>query len=152
MFGFRNKEENPSRVWTTTQVTKLSEAQRVSVKAVPLTNLRNTEMVLWMWKVLSRVHLCDPMGYTDHGILQARTLEWGAVPFSRGSSRPRDRTQVCRMGDRFLTIWATREASICQQIWKIQQWPQDWKRSVFIPIPKKGNAKEISNYCTIAVI
>ena len=38
--------------------------------------------------------------------------------------------------------------SICQQIWKTQQWPQDWKRSVFIPIPKKGNAKECSNYRT----
>ena len=42
--------------------------------------------------------------------------------------------------------------SICQQIWKTQQWPQDWKRSVSIPIPKKGNAKEHSNYCTIALI
>ena len=42
--------------------------------------------------------------------------------------------------------------SICQQIWKTQQWPQDWKRSVFIPIQKKGNAKECSNYCTIALI
>ena len=42
--------------------------------------------------------------------------------------------------------------SICQQIWKTQQWPHDWKRSVFIPIPKKGNAKECSNYCTIALI
>ena len=42
--------------------------------------------------------------------------------------------------------------SICQQIWKTQQWPQDWKRSVFIPIPKKGNAKESSNYCTITLI
>ena len=42
--------------------------------------------------------------------------------------------------------------SICQQIWKTQQWPQDWKRSVFIPIPKKGDAKECSNYCTIALI
>ena len=42
--------------------------------------------------------------------------------------------------------------SMCQQIWKIQQWPQDWKRSVFIPIPKKGNAKDCSNYCTIALI
>ena len=42
--------------------------------------------------------------------------------------------------------------SICQQIWKTQQWPQDWKRSVFITIPKKGNAKECSNYCTIALI
>ena len=42
--------------------------------------------------------------------------------------------------------------SIYQQIWKSQQWPQNWKRSVFIPIPKKGNAKECSNYCTIALI
>ena len=42
--------------------------------------------------------------------------------------------------------------SICQQIWKTQQWLQDWKRSVFIPIPKEGNAKESSNYCTIALI
>ena len=42
--------------------------------------------------------------------------------------------------------------SICQQIWKTQQWPQDWKRSVFISIPKKGNAKECSNYCTIVLI
>ena len=42
--------------------------------------------------------------------------------------------------------------SIHQQILKTQQWPQDWKRSVFIPIPKKGNAKECSNYCTIALI
>ena len=42
--------------------------------------------------------------------------------------------------------------SICQQIWTTQQWPQDWKRSIFIPIPKKGNAKECSNYHTIALI
>ena len=42
--------------------------------------------------------------------------------------------------------------SICQQIWKTQEWPQDWKRSIFIPIPKKGNAKECSNYFTIALI
>ena len=42
--------------------------------------------------------------------------------------------------------------SICQQIWKTQQWPQDWKRSVFIPIPKEGNAKECSNHHTIALI
>ena len=42
--------------------------------------------------------------------------------------------------------------SICQPIWKTQQWPQDWKKSVFIPIPKKGNAKECSNYHTIALI
>ena len=42
--------------------------------------------------------------------------------------------------------------SICQQIWKTQQWPQDWKRSIFIPIPKKGSAKECSNYRTIVLI
>ena len=42
--------------------------------------------------------------------------------------------------------------SICQQIWKTQQWPQDWERSVFIPVPKKGNTKECSNYPTIALI
>ena len=42
--------------------------------------------------------------------------------------------------------------SVCQQIWKTQQWPQDWKRSVFIPVPKKDNAKECSNYHTVALI
>ena len=42
--------------------------------------------------------------------------------------------------------------SICQQIWKTQQWPQDWKRSVFIPIPKKGSTKECSNYCRVVLI
>jgi len=47
---------------------------------------------------------------------------------------------------------AVKVYSICQQIWKTQQWPQDWKRSVFIPISKKGNAKECSNYCTTALI
>ena len=42
--------------------------------------------------------------------------------------------------------------SICEQIWKTQQWPEDWKRSVFSPIPKKGNAKACSNYCTVVLI
>ena len=42
--------------------------------------------------------------------------------------------------------------SICQQIWKTQQWPQDWKRSIFIPVPEKGHTKECSNYPTIALI
>ena len=42
--------------------------------------------------------------------------------------------------------------SVCQQFWKTQQWPQDWKRSIFVPIPKKGNAKEHSDYHTIALI
>ena len=53
--------------------------------------------------------LCDPMDYTVRGILQARILEWVAFPFSRGSSLPRDRTQVSHIAGGFLTVWATRE-------------------------------------------
>ena len=52
--------------------------------------------------------LCDPMDYTVHGILQARILEWVAFPFSRGSSQPRDLTQVSHISGRFFTSWATR--------------------------------------------
>ena len=54
--------------------------------------------------------LCDPGDYTVHGILQARILEWVASPFSRGSSQPRDQTQVSRIVGGFFTSWATREA------------------------------------------
>ena len=53
--------------------------------------------------------VCDPMGYTAHGILQARILEWVAFLFSRGSSQPRDRTQVSPFAGGFFTSWATRE-------------------------------------------
>ena len=58
--------------------------------------------------------LCDPMDYTVHGILQARILEWVAIPFSRGSSQPRDQTQVSRIAGGFFTSWATKEA---QEYW-----------------------------------
>ena len=51
-----------------------------------------------------------------------------------------------------MMLWECCRKSICQQIWKTQQCPQNWKRSVFIPIPKKGNAKECSNYCRVALI
>ena len=53
---------------------------------------------------------CSPPGSSAHGILQARILEWGAISFSRGSSRPRDWTQVSRTGGRHFNLWATREA------------------------------------------
>ena len=56
--------------------------------------------------------LCNPMDYTVHEILQARILEWVAFPFSRGSSQPRDRTQVSHIAGRFFTSWATREAML----------------------------------------
>ena len=64
--------------------------------------------------------LCDPMDYIVHGILQARTLEWVAIPFSRWSSQPRDRTQVSCIVGEFFTSWATREA---QEYWSGQLIP-----------------------------
>ena len=64
---------------------------------------------------------------------------------SRGDRIPAELFQVLK--DDAVTVLH----SIFQQIWKTQQWPQDWKRSVFIPIPKKGNAKEYSDYCTMAL-
>ena len=56
--------------------------------------------------------LCNPMDCTVHGILQARILEWVALPFSRGSSQPRDRTLVSHIAGRLFTVWATREAQL----------------------------------------
>ena len=69
---------------------------------------KNTKKNVWLseWKSLS----CDPMDYTVHGILQARILGWVTFPFSRGSSQPRDRTQVSCIAGRFFTSWASREA------------------------------------------
>ena len=58
--------------------------------------------------------LCNPKDYTAHGILQARILEWVAFPFSRGSSQPRDQTQVSRIVGRFFTSWATKQP---QEYW-----------------------------------
>ena len=71
-------------------------------------------LLKWKWKLLSHVRLCDPMDYTVRGILQARILEWVAFPFSRGSSQPRDQTQVSCTAGEFFTSWATREA---QEYW-----------------------------------
>ena len=64
---------------------------------------------------------------------------------SGGDGIPTELFQILKDGIKVLH-------SICQQIWKTQQWPQDWKRSVFILIPKNANAKECSNYCTTALI
>jgi len=65
---------------------------------------------------------------------------------SRGDGNPVEPFQILKDED------IKELHSICQQIWKTQQWPHDWKMSVFIPIPKKGNDKEFLNYCTIALI
>ena len=68
------------------------------------------------WSEVKVAHLCltlwNPMDYTVYGILQARILEWVAFPFSRGSSQPRDQTQVSRIAGGFFTSWATKEAPI----------------------------------------
>ena len=77
--------------------------------AIPLMGLGPENVTL---KSLS--HVCNTMDYTVHGILQARTLEWVAFPFSRGSSQPRDQAQVSCIAGRFLTSWATKEA---QEYW-----------------------------------
>ena len=74
--------------------------------------------------------LCNPMDYTVHGILQARILEWVAVPFSKGSSQPRDRTRVSHIADGFFASWATREAHVCVYVYsKISTrecWMSEW--------------------------
>ena len=80
-----------------------------------------------------------------------REVKWdlGSITMnkaSRGDGNPVDLFQILK--DDAVKVLH----SICQQMWKTQQWPQDWKRSVFIPNPKKGNAKECSKYCTIALI
>ena len=73
------------------------------------------ELIIWFSRkkvkvALSRPTLCYPMDHTDRGILQVRILEWVAIPFFRGSSQPRDQTQVSCTAGRFFTSWATREA------------------------------------------
>ena len=110
--------------------------------------------------------LCNPIdgsqpGSPIPGILQARTLEWVAISFSNAWKwKVKEVTQSCPTlcdsmdcslpGSYIHGIFQARvlewaPVAICQQIWKTQQWPQDWKRSVFIPIPKKGNDRECSN-------
>ena len=71
-------------------------------------------MIVCVLVTQSCLTLCNPMGYTVHGIPQARILEWVAIPFSKGSSQPRDWTQVSHIAGSFFTSWATREA---QCIW-----------------------------------
>ena len=74
----------------------------------------NRLIIKWVKVTQSCLTLCDALDYTVHGILQARILEWVAFPFSRGSSQPRDQTQVSHIAGRFFTSWATREA---QEYW-----------------------------------
>ena len=79
-------------------------------------------------KPLSPIWLCDPTDYATHGILQARILEWGAVPFSGGSSRPRDRTQASCIAGRFFTSWNRREAWGVWQMHGFHTSLWEWRR------------------------
>ena len=100
---------------------------------------------------LSHVWLCDPMNCSMPGLPVHHQLpEFTQTHVHRVS----DAIQPCHplSSPSPSALNPSQHHSICQQIWKTQQWSQDWKRSVFIPIPKKGNAKACSNYCTIAVI
>ena len=74
--------------------------------------VKGKELVAQLCLTLSDPVDCSPPGSSVHGILQARILEWVAVPFSRGSSQPRDRTWVSHIAGRFFTLWDTREAPI----------------------------------------
>ena len=100
-------------------------------------------MILWNWK-WSESESCSVVSdslwsrdYTVQGILQARILEWVAFPFSRGSSQPRDQTQVSHIAGGFFTSWATREdCTNMPEKLENSAAATAWKRSVFIPIPK----------------
>ena len=85
-------------------------------------------------------------GVVCHSLLQWTIFSITMIKASGGDGIPADLFQILK--DDAVKVLH----SVCQQIWKTQQWPQDWKMSVFIPIPKKGNAKECSNYHTTALI
>ena len=89
----------------------------------------------------------DVVTHLEPDILACK-VKWalGSIKDTRGDEIPAELFQILK--DDAVKVLH----SICQQIWKTQQWPHDWKRSVFIPIPKKGNAKECSNYCTVVLI
>jgi len=101
---------------------------------------------MWVKVAQSCLTLCDPMNYTVHGILQVRILEWVVYLFSRGSSQPRDWTQVSLIAGRFFTSWATREA---QWMWELDHeegWvPKDafelwcWRRLLRVPWIARSN-------------
>ena len=93
-----------------------------------------------------RPTLCDTMDYTVHGILQARILEWVAVPFSRGSSQPRDRTQVSCIAGEFFSSWATREAQTPAK------WPRNSDDTMVWLTDMNGSAGEASGFWKAAVL
>ena len=121
-----------------------------------LTEAENTKKRWQEYRELYKKDLHDPdnhsgvISHLEPDILECK-VKWtlGSITTnkaSEGDGIPAELVQILK--DDAMKVLH----SICQQIWKTQQWPQDWKSSVFTPIPKKGNAKECSNYCTIVLI
>ena len=101
-------------------------------------------------KELYKKHLHEPDNHDEPDILEY-DVRWALRSITTNKASGRDGIPIGLF--QILKDDAVKVLhSICQQIWKTQQWPQDWKRSVFIPIPQRDNAKECSNYRTIAVI
>ena len=134
--------------------------QRWSIKGRNGMNLREAEDIKKRWQEyteeLSKKDLHDPdnhngvITHLEPDILQCE-VKWalGSITTNKASGGDGIPAELCQiLKDDAVKVWH----SICQQSWKTQQWSRDRKRSVFIPIPKKGNAKECSNYCTIALI
>ena len=90
--------------------------------------------------------LCDPMDYTVHGILQAKILEWVAFPFSRGSSQPRDWTQVSCTAGGFFTNWAIREAQ--EHEWVAYPFP----KRILYQLSYQGSPNRNVNFCLIQIL
>ena len=82
---------------------------------------------------------CNPAGSSAQGILQARTLEWVTIPFSRGSSQPRDQTQISCIAGRFFTVWATREAPMDNEATQIEMLNSGAEKGLFISGPCELN-------------
>ena len=98
----------------------------------------------YVWLFVTPWTVCSPPGSSIYGILQARILEWVAIPFSRGSSRPRDWTQVSRIAGRLLTIWATREAVVKNPA-TMQETQEMWVQPLRQQDPlEEGNATHFS--------
>ena len=119
-----------------------------------LTEAENIKKRRQEYKELYKTDLHDPdnqdgvITHLEPNILQCE-IKWalGSITMSKASGGDGIPAELILKDDAVKVLHA-----ICQQIWKTQRWPQDWKRSVFIPIPKKGNAKECSNYHTIVLI
>ena len=152
MFSNYPLKFQPNTEFTVKQVSlhyfSLNHKVNSNIYKIRFLDLSSTEFFLWVVDFYLWVRWCDI--HLEPNILECE-VKWALESItvnkaSGGDGIPVEIFQVLK--DDAVKVLH----SICQHIWKTQQWPQHWKRSVFIPIPKKGNAKECSNYHTIALI